>query len=82
MHTVAWEAVLPQCATETRLRLVPKVIQFKAMYEPWILRTLIGGLRAYSGVEILKSFKSRATTDPLIPGHFGQFSLGAQPRQD
>ena len=30
----------------------------------------------------LKSFKRMAVTDPLIPGHFSQVSLGAQPRPD
>ena len=69
-------------ATKTGLRLIPKSIQSKAMYKPRVSRTLIGGLRAYGGVGRLKSLKSRAVTDPLIPGHFGQFSLGAQPRQD
>ena len=77
-----FRSVLPRCATELRLRLVPKLIQSKAIHKPWILHTLIGGLRAYGGVERLKSLKRRAFTDPLIPGHFGQFPLGAQPRQD
>ena len=53
------------------------------MHKLRVSRTLIGGLRAYGGVgKLLKSLKSMAVTDPLIPGHFGQYSLGEQPRQD
>ena len=48
----------------------------------WVSRTLIEGLRPYGGVGRLKSLKSTIITDPLIPGYFGQFALGAQPRQD
>ena len=72
-----FRAAPPRCANETRLRAVPNLIQSKAMYKPRVSRTLIGGLHAYDGVGRLKSVKSRAVTDPLIPGHFGQFSLGA-----
>ena len=43
-------AVPPRCATETRLRPVPKLIQSKSMYEPRVSRTLIEGSRAYGGV--------------------------------
>ena len=76
-------SVLFWCATETRLRPVPKLIHSKAMYTPWVLHTLSGGLSAYqgtpksSGVGRLMSLKSRAFTDPLIHGHFGLFVLGA-----
>ena len=77
-----FQSVLPRCATETRLRHVSKLIQSKAMYTIRILRTLIGGLRAYGGVGRLKSLISRAFTDPWIIGHFGHLALGAQPRQD
>ena len=77
-----FRSVLPRCANETTVRLVPKIFQSKATYEPWIFRSLIGGLRAYGGVGRLKSLVSRAFTDPWIIGHFGQFPLGAQPRRD
>ena len=63
--------------TKTYLELV----QSKAMHRPRVLLTLIGGVRAYGGVGSLESMKSRAYTDPWIPGLFGQSSLGAQPRQ-
>ena len=67
-----FRAVLPRCTTETRIILVPKLNQSKAMHEPWGSRILIGGLRAYGGVGRLKSLKSRAVADPWIIGHFGQ----------
>jgi hypothetical protein len=52
------------------------------MYKPRVLRTPIGGLLANGGVRRLERLKRRAFTDPWIPGHFGQFALGAQARQD
>ena len=66
-----FRAVPPRCATESRLRPVPKLIQFKAMYKPRNSRTPIGGLRAYGGVGTLKSLKkklSRTHGFPAISG--------------
>ena len=75
-------AVPSRCATKSRLRPVPKLIQSKAMYNVRVSLTLIGCFRAYGGVGRLKSLKRRAFTDPSIIGHFGHFALGAQPRHD
>ena len=61
---------------------VLKLIQSKAIYKPRVSRILIGGVRAYGGVGRLKSLSSTVNTDPLIPGHSGQFPLGAQLSQD
>ena len=72
----------PSVRNRDKTKTFPKLIQSKALYTPRILRTMIGGLRAYSGVGRLMSLKSRAFTDPWIHVHFGHFALGAQPRQD
>ena len=82
MDSVTYRAVPFRCATKTRSRPVPKLIQSKTMYMPWVLRTMIGGSRAYGDVGRLKSLKRTVITDRWIPGYFGQFALGAQPRQD
>jgi hypothetical protein len=63
----------PWFACEAGSSSNPKLIQSKAKYKSRVSRTLIGGLRPYDGVERLKSLKSRAFTDPWIPGHIGQF---------
>ena len=68
-----FRSVLPRCATETRLSHVPKLIQSKAMYEPMILRTLIGGMRAYGGVGRLKSFKKQGFHRPMDSRPFRAF---------
>ena len=47
------------------------------MYKKLVLRTLIGDLRAYGGVGRLMSLKSSVFMDPMIPGNFGNFALGA-----
>ena len=47
------------CATKIRLRPVPNIIPSKSMYKPRVSCTLFGGLRAYDGVERLKSLKCR-----------------------
>ena len=82
MDSRPFRAVPPRCATETRLRNVPKLIQSKAMHKERVPCTLIGDLRAYGGAGRLKSLKSRIFADSLIPGLFGQFALNAQPRPD
>ena len=59
----------------------PKMIQPKAMYQSWLLDTLIGCSRLVGGsgrriVAIIRTF-----TDQWIPGPFGHFVIGSYARQ-
>ena len=76
-----YRSVRHQCAAETRLRPIPKMINSESMYEHYVSCTVIGSVRACGGVGRLEPLKSRAFKDSWIPGHLGWIVLSTQPRQ-